>query len=76
MTDIKLINLSNGCVAAAEIDGVRERMKGEWIHYSEEGDVCLKCWKVGPFVWVDSEYKYEDNPNRCELRSNENATGF
>lgn len=56
-----------------ETELIRDREAGEWIHYSDDGKVCYKCWKLAPFVWVDSEYKYEDHPKRCEQRSNENA---
>lgn len=71
VSEVQFINEDRQTVIGEfEEDKVRERMKGEWIHLSEEGDICYKCGKLGPFAWLESEYLYEDNPNRCELRSN------
>jgi len=69
---VKLIS-PRGNKVVVEIDKVRERQKGEWIHLSDTGECCYMCGKTAPFVWVDSEYQYEEHPNRCELRSNENV---
>ena len=66
---IKLIT-PKGNPALSDIDGVRERMKGELIHLSDDGKECLKCGIsniIQQFVWFESEDKYGDHIRRCEL---------
>lgn len=64
MSHVKMIS-PEGFACKAEFDRVRERMKGEVIHYSDDGYVCLKCFKFGPFVWMEGEHNYEEHPQRC-----------
>lgn len=59
-----------GQLSVWEIELIRDREAGEWVHYSDDGLVCFRCGKLSPFVWVDSEYKYDDHHKRCELRGN------